>query len=122
MREALRSVSGLAALVAVGACGELPPITSVDREVARIAFVSNPCSSVAIGETCAIRAQARDSADLPIAGVRLFWSSTNTGVASVAGAGDVGTVSGRRSGTTTIRVTADNGVVATVGVRVPPLH
>ena len=91
-------------------CGGGPAPT-----IARIA-VTPATTTLAIGATVTLSAQAFDAADAPIPGVTFLWTSDNAAVATVTPAA---LVTGIGAGTATITATA-SGVNGTATVTVTP--
>ncbi len=118
------AIAGTAAFMALQGFreGEAPPPTPPTAPViAAIAFAS-PAESLSVGATARIQAQIQDAEGQAVSARDVAWTSGDSSIAVVDGAGSEAVVTGLAAGTTAVRATT-GGVVGTVQIVVSePTH
>lgn len=106
------AVALLFALVGVGCSDPVPTGTRVVETIE----VTSPASTVRAGGTLTLGVRLRDAAGKPVENVAIYWSSSNSSVATVSG---VGVVTANTAGDVVIAASA-LGKSATTTIKVAP--
>lgn len=94
-----------------GAAGSMPTLTSI--------VVSGPGTSIGVGQTQTLTAEARDQTGAPMSGVQFSWASSNSAVVSVHGGVATGVAAGQANITAMSGGITSNGTGLTVVAAAP---